>query len=54
MNLDRRHQVTQEYMHSVLGALVQGLDARMQGPIENMDLAKDIKMLSMAAQSLMK
>nr|CAB3240816.1 enhancer of mRNA-decapping protein 4-like [Phallusia mammillata] len=54
MNLDRRHQVTQEYMHSVLSALVQKLQTCAQGPLETPSLAKDLKMLSMAAQSLMK
>ncbi|CAK8695530.1 unnamed protein product [Clavelina lepadiformis] len=54
MNLDRRHQITQEYMHSVLSALVQKLLACAQGPLENPSLGKDLKMLAMAAQSLMK
>uniref|UniRef100_H2ZQ90 Enhancer of mRNA-decapping protein 4 C-terminal domain-containing protein n=1 Tax=Ciona savignyi TaxID=51511 RepID=H2ZQ90_CIOSA len=54
MNLDRRHQVTQEYMHSVLSALVQKLNSCLQGPLEKPSISKDLRMLAMAAQSLMK
>ncbi|XP_078482620.1 LOW QUALITY PROTEIN: enhancer of mRNA-decapping protein 4-like [Ciona intestinalis] len=54
MNLDRRHQVTQEYMHSVLSALVQKLNKCLLEPLEKPSLSKDLKMLAMAAQSLMK
>lgn len=50
MNLDRSHQVTREYLHTVLSALVEKLSqAKTQK-----SFIKDIRMLSMAAQSLMK
>lgn len=51
MNLDRSHAVTKEFMSSVLGTLVQNINAASRIP--NQPLSKQLKMLGMAAQSLM-
>lgn len=54
MNLDRKHHITQQYMQGVLKVLVENLTAAYsRGPLDDQSLVKDLRMLAMAAQSLM-
>jgi len=52
MNLDRSHQVTKEYMRTVLTTLVQSLNSAVAVD-PNQSQSKQLRMLSMAAQSLL-
>ena len=54
MNLDKNHKITQEYLHTVIGALIQSIQSCLQGPLENPGLSSDLRMLAMAARSLLK